>query len=74
MKKFISALSLVLISSPVMAAVDTTKVYNSGILVFAFLGFCAMIVIAQLIPAIFLLVTSVKAAFQKPLKSQVSRV
>lgn len=51
-------------ASPVFAsgAVDTTKVYNSGFLVLAFLGFCAMIVVAQLIPAIILLVGSVRSA------------
>lgn len=52
---------MILAASPVFAgAVDTSKVYNSGFLVLAFLGFCAMIVIAQLIPAIILLVGSVR--------------
>lgn len=62
-----TALALsILAASPVFAsgAVDTTVVYNSGFLVLAFLGFCAMIVVAQLIPAIILLVGSVRSAVQ----------
>lgn len=67
MKKLIIALTLSLfVASPVFAAatVDTTVVYNSGFLVLTFLGFCAMIVIAKLIPAISLLVGSVRSAAQ----------
>lgn len=37
--------------SPAFAA-STTKVYNSGVLVLVFLGFCALVVVAQLIPAL----------------------
>ena len=37
-------------------AVDTTKTYSSGILVGIFLGFCALIVVVQLVPTIMLLV------------------
>ena len=33
-------------------AAETTKVYSSGTLVLIFIGFCALIVVAQLIPAI----------------------
>lgn len=32
-------------------AVDTTQVYNSGLLVLAFVGFCAVVVLAQVAPA-----------------------
>lgn len=63
----VTALALSIFSaSPVLASgtVDTTVVYNSGFLVLAFLGFCAMIVVAQLIPAIILLVGSIRSAFQ----------
>jgi len=41
-------------------AVDTTKTYSSGILVGIFLGFCALIVVVQLMPTIMLLVGFVK--------------
>lgn len=55
------ALMLVTTSVSLAADVDTTKVYNSGFLVLAFLGFCAMIVVAQLIPAIILMVGSIRS-------------
>lgn len=42
---------LIAITSPALA-VDTAKTYNSGLLVLAFIGLCALIVIAQLLPAI----------------------
>ncbi len=41
-------------------AVDTTKTYSSGILVGAFLAFCGLIVVVQLMPTIILLVGFVK--------------
>lgn len=55
-------LTLMLVTSSVAFAsdVDTTKVYNSGFLVLAFLGFCALIVVAQLVPAIILMVGSIR--------------
>jgi hypothetical protein len=60
-KAIISALSLVLMSVPVMAA-DTTKVYSSGILVLLFVGFCALLVVAQLLPAVMNLIGMTKNA------------
>lgn len=41
-------------------AVDTTKTYSSGILVGAFLAFCGLIVVMQLMPTIMLLVGFIK--------------
>jgi hypothetical protein len=64
------ALSL-LLSSPALA-VDTTKVYNSGLLVLAFLGFCALIVVAQLLPAIFLLIGSLRSMVKEAKKGRVA--
>ncbi|MEJ2201459.1 MAG: hypothetical protein P8X63_10680 [Desulfuromonadaceae bacterium] len=58
---FASLTLLLTATSPALAGViDTTKVYHSGFLVLAFLGFCAMIVVAQLIPAIILLIGSLR--------------
>ncbi|MDO3377389.1 hypothetical protein [Geoalkalibacter halelectricus] len=55
-------------------AVDTTKVYNSGILVLVFLGFCALVVVIQILPAIVLMFGSIrsmiKSASQKNLARQ----
>jgi hypothetical protein len=56
----LAAVLLTAIHSPAFA-VDTTQVYSSGILVLAFLGFCALIVVVQLIPAIILLIGTVKS-------------
>lgn len=36
-------------------AVDTTQVYNSGLLVLIFVGFCALIIVAQIGPAALML-------------------
>jgi hypothetical protein len=59
----LQALALCLAASPALAA-DTHKVYNSGILVLAFLGFCALVVVSQLIPSIVLLCGILKEAAQ----------
>ncbi len=45
-------ITLSLVAIPQAFAASTTRVYSSGILVLAFLGFCALIVVVQLIPAI----------------------
>ncbi len=62
------ALSLVA-SSPAFAA-STTKVYNSGILVLAFLGFCALVVVAQMIPALITLWGMIKGALSEENKAK----
>ncbi len=41
-------------------AVDTSKTYSSGILVGAFLAFCALVVVVQLMPTLLLLFGFVK--------------
>ncbi len=41
-------------------AVDTTQVYSSGLLIIGFLGLCALVIIAQLAPAMFLLIGMLK--------------
>lgn len=51
-------------ASPSFAA-GSTKVYNSGILVLAFLGFCALVVVIQLIPAIITLAGMLKGMAEK---------
>ena len=58
---FTTTLALWLAANPAFAA-DTHKVYSSGILVLVFLGFCALVVVAQLIPAIITLVGMIKSA------------
>ena len=51
MKAIITTLTLSLFAVPAFA-VDTAKTYNSGILVLLFVGFCALIIVAQLVPAV----------------------
>jgi len=48
-------------ATPAFAA-SGTKVYNSGVLVLVLLGFCALVVVAQLIPALITLVGMLKSA------------
>ena len=52
--------SVILLMANPAFAVDTAKTYNSGILVGLFLGFCALVVVMQLIPTIMLLIGFVK--------------
>ena len=47
-----SAITLSLVSSTGAFAADTHKVYASGILVLVFIGFVALVVVVQMIPAI----------------------
>ncbi|KAF0219616.1 MAG: hypothetical protein FD174_1871 [Geobacteraceae bacterium] len=52
LRMFITTLALVLTAITPAFAADTHKVYSSGILVLVFLGFCALVVVVQLIPAL----------------------
>ena len=61
MKTAITTLFLVLaVINPAFAA--ETVVYKSGILVSVFVGICALIVVAQLVPALMLVVGFIKGA------------
>jgi len=60
MKYTILTIFSLLIYTPVYA-VDTAVTYSSGLLVLLFVGFCALIIVAQLIPAILMLFGCVKA-------------
>ncbi len=61
---------LSLFTSTVAHAASTNKVYSSGILVLVFLGFCALVVIAQLIPAIITLVGMIRGVEKKRVEAQ----
>ncbi|MBN2645992.1 MAG: hypothetical protein JXR59_11045 [Desulfuromonadaceae bacterium] len=58
-KTTLMTLASVATASPVLAA-STQRSDSSGILVWAFLGFCALIVVAQLVPALMLMLGIVK--------------
>ena len=61
-KQFIaSIITLLLLTSPGFAATSAGRVDHSGILVWAFLGFCALIVVAQLLPALLVILGVVKS-------------
>ena len=61
MKTAISTLFLILaVISPAFAA--DTVVYKSGILVSVFVGVCALIVVAQLVPALMMVAGFIKAS------------
>ena len=57
-------LATTLAAAPALAAAGV-RVDHSGILVWAFLGFCALIVVAQIVPAAVLLVEMVKGLVTK---------
>ncbi len=63
MKKLFIALMVLIMANPAFA-VDTTKTYTSGLLVLLFVGFCALIIVAQLVPALLALFGMTKALTQ----------
>ncbi len=63
MKALLATLSLSLFAVPAFA-VDTAKTYNSGILVLLFVGFCALVIVAQLVPAVLALFGMTKEVAQ----------
>ena len=71
MKAAMMALAMVLTSVPAMA-VDTTKVYSSGILILVFIGVCALVVLFQMIPAIVLLAGMIKGALSNVFRGKVA--
>ncbi len=66
----VSAPILSLITSTTVHAASSQKVYTSGILVLIFLGFCALVVIAQLIPAIITLVGMIKGVEKRRVEAR----
>jgi hypothetical protein len=63
MKKFrglFLGISMVALMADPALAVDTSQTYSSGILVGAFLAFCALIVVVQLMPTLIILAGFVK--------------
>ncbi len=60
LRNSVLGLSMVLLIANPVFAVNTAQTYNSGILVGLFLGFCALVVVVQLVPTIILLIGFVK--------------
>ncbi len=59
------ALATILISPISSAFAASERTDNSGFVVWIFLGFCALIVVAQLVPAIMVMLGLVKGATEK---------
>ena len=59
--KTLFATLLSLLTPLTVFAVDTSVTYNSGLLVMLFIGFCAFLVIVQLIPAVLMLIGMAKS-------------
>ena len=64
MRAIMSALAVSLVFVP-NAFAGSTKVYSSGILVLAFVGFLALVVVIQLIPAIITIIGMLKGVVGK---------
>lgn len=60
MRAFITTIAGALAPVTAFAAANGLREDNSGIFVWVFLGFCALIVVAQVIPAILLMTGMVK--------------
>jgi hypothetical protein len=60
---------IVATSSPALAA--GTRSDHSGLVVWMFLGFCGLIVVAQLVPAILMLIGMAKGVAADPLPAEV---
>jgi hypothetical protein len=68
-KALLTSAAIILLTVHQAWAVDTTQTYQSGILVLVFLGVCALIIVAQMVPALILMLGTV-AAFAKKLRSK----
>ena len=60
-KSVLSTIAITMMLVSPAFAVDTTATYNSGILVLLFVGFCALLIVAQLVPAVLMLFGMTKA-------------
>ncbi len=61
-KSILSTLLISMILATPALAVNSTTTYNSGLFVLSFVGFCTLVVIAQLIPAVLMLLGMTKDA------------
>ena len=69
MRALMTTAAIILLTVHQAWAVDTTQTYQSGILVLLFLGVCALIVVAQMVPALILMLGTV-SAFAKKLRGR----
>ncbi len=72
-KSLISTVALMLMLASPAFAVDTAVTYSSGLLVLLFVGFCALIIVAQLVPAVLVLFGMTKAVAQGSRKTAAAK-
>lgn len=73
MKSLLSSLGVVLLLAAPAFAVDTAVTYSSGLLVLLFVGFCALVIVAQLVPAVLMLFGLTKAVTQGSRKTAAAK-
>ncbi len=64
LKSVLSTMAITMMLVTPAFAIDTAQTYSSGILVMLLVGFCSLLVVAQLIPAVLVLFGMTKAATQ----------
>ncbi len=74
MRMISSTIAMLLVAVPSAFASTTTKVYSSSILVLAFVGFLALIVVIQLIPAIMALLGAIKGLAKRDENARMAKV
>ena len=65
MRVLMNTMAVLLADAPNAFAAEPVRVYSSSILVLAFVGFLALIVVVQLVPAIMTLVGALKGMLNK---------
>lgn len=63
-KSVLSTIAITMMLVTPAFAIDTAQTYNSGILTLLFVGFCALVIVAQLVPAVLVLFGMTKAVAQ----------
>jgi hypothetical protein len=71
---FPTTLAMLLAAVPSTFAATTTRVYSSSVLALAFVGFLALVVVIQLIPAIMTLIGSFKGLSKKEDEAGMAKV
>jgi hypothetical protein len=68
-RMLLATAGIILLSVHQAWAVDTTQTYQSGVMVLIFLGVCALIIVAQMVPALLLMLGTI-SAFAKKIRSK----
>jgi hypothetical protein len=64
-RALLTSAAIILLTVHQAWAVDTTQTYQSGMLVLVFLGVCALIIVAQMVPALILMLGTISAFAKK---------